>query len=86
MKTRSDAQVIEIFHLLFVQALTVNASNWFVLKGGANLRYFFQSDRYSNDIDFDFFTKPDWTVGETVDKILKGAALAARLLYQERTC
>ncbi len=83
MKTRSDAQVIEIFHLLFVQALTVNASNWFVLKGGANLRYFFQSDRYSNDIDFDFFTKPDWSVGETVDKVLSGGALAALLRRQD---
>ncbi len=82
MKTRSNAQVIEIFHLLFVQALTVNASNWFVLKGGANLRYFFQSDRYSNDIDFDFFTKPDWSVGETVDKVLNGGALATLLRRQ----
>lgn len=83
MKTRSAAQVIEIFHLLFVQALTVNASNWFVLKGGANLRYFFQSDRYSNDIDFDFFTKPDWSVGETVDRVLNGGALAALLRHQD---
>jgi predicted nucleotidyltransferase component of viral defense system len=83
MNTRSDAQAIEIFHLLFVQALTANASNWFVLKGGANLRYFFRSDRYSNDIDFDFFTKPDWSVGETVDKVLSGRALAALLRRQD---
>lgn len=41
MSTRPDAQTIEVFHLLFLRALTVNASNWFVLKGGANLRYFF---------------------------------------------
>ncbi|MHB2027382.1 MAG: nucleotidyl transferase AbiEii/AbiGii toxin family protein [Acidimicrobiales bacterium] len=83
MKTQSDAQVIESFHLLFLQALTVNASNWFVLKGGANLRYFFRSDRYSNHIDFDFFTKPDWSVGETVDKVLSGRALATLLRRQD---
>ena len=83
MNTRSDAQVIEIFHLLFVQVLTAHAANWFVLKGGANLRYFFQSDRYSNYIDFDFFTKPDWIVGETVDKALSGRALASLLRRQD---
>ncbi|MHB8380408.1 MAG: nucleotidyl transferase AbiEii/AbiGii toxin family protein [Acidimicrobiales bacterium] len=83
MNSRSDAQVIEVFHLLFLQALTANASNWFVLKGGANIRYFFQSDRYSNDIDLDFFTKPGWSVEETVDKVLDGRALAALLRHQD---
>lgn len=83
MSNRSDAQAIEVFHLLFLRALTVNASNWFVLKGGANLRYFFKSDRYSNDIDFDFFSKPDWIVEETVDKVLGGRALSTLLRHQD---
>ncbi len=71
----TDAQLIESFHLQFLQVLTARASDWFALKGGANLRYFFGSLRYSNDIDLDFWGREPWSVGETVDKVLEGAAL-----------
>lgn len=54
-----------------------------MLKGEANLRYFFRSDRYSNDIDFDYFSKPDWIVEETVDKVLEGRALPVLLRHQD---
>lgn len=54
MARRSDAQSIEIFHLLFLRVLAKGQANWFTLKDGANLRYFFGSPRYSNDIDLDF--------------------------------
>ena len=82
MDTRSGAQIIETFHLLFLQALTANSQNWFVLKGGTNLRYFFQSDRYSNDIDLDFFDRPGWNVETSVDKVLQGPALGVLLRQQ----
>ena len=75
MPVRTQAQVIEMFHLLFLRVLASDRSDWFFLKGGANIRYFFDSPRYSNDIDLDFGGREAWQVGETVDKILAGRAL-----------
>ena len=50
----SDAQLIEAFHLAFLQVLQARVQQeHYVLKGGANLRYFFDSVRYSEDIDLD---------------------------------
>jgi predicted nucleotidyltransferase component of viral defense system len=77
MPSKTDAQTIESFHLLFLQVLTSSRQDWFVLKGGANIRYFFGSDRYSNDIDLDIVEREAWWVGEAVDKILDGKALAS---------
>ena len=51
---RSSAHIIETFHLAFLSALPAKIGrDRFVLKGGANLRYFFGSPRYSEDIDID---------------------------------
>src|ERR1700678_2034077 len=75
MEVRNQAQVIEMFHLLFLRALASDRQDWFVLKGGANIRYFFGSPRYSNDIDLDFSGREAWKVGQTVDKTLAGPAL-----------
>ena len=82
MNERSDAQVIEVFHLLFMQVLTSHSRDWFILKGGANLRYYFGSARYSNDIDLDFFGKPRWSVEQVVDAALIGRALTILLSQQ----
>jgi predicted nucleotidyltransferase component of viral defense system len=75
MPVRTPAQVIEMFHLLFLRVLASDRSDWFFLKGGANIRYFFDSPRYSNDIDLDFSGREAWQVGEAVNKILAGRAL-----------
>lgn len=46
----SDAQVVELFHLAFLQVLQARVDQArYVLKGGANLRFFFDSMRYSED-------------------------------------
>lgn len=82
MKERSDAQVIEVFHLLFMQVLTSHSRDWFILKGGANLRFYFGSVRYSNDIDLDFFGKAGWHVEQVVDSALTGRALKTLLSQQ----
>jgi predicted nucleotidyltransferase component of viral defense system len=82
MEVRSEAQVIEIFHLLFLQVLTSHSRNWFVLKGGANLRYYFGSLRYSNDIDLDFAGREGWHVEQSVDSALTGRALSTLLEQQ----
>ena len=76
MTTRSQAQVIEVFHLLFLRVLTMNNAEWCTLKGGANLRYFFGSLRYSNDIDLDFVDRRSWGIARSVDSLLTGNALA----------
>ena len=83
MERRSDAQVIEIFHLLLMQVLTSHRRDRFVLKGGANLRYYFGSVRYSNDIDLDFSGKESWHVEQIVDCALTGRALTTLLDQQE---
>lgn len=71
--------MIEIFHLLFLQVLTAHSRDKFVLKGGANLRYFFGSVRYSNDIDFDILDKRGGQVERNVDAVLTGRALGVLL-------
>ena len=44
----------EAFHLLFLERLLkLTEPSLFVLKGGLNLRFFFNSPRYSEDMDFD---------------------------------
>ncbi|MHB8294393.1 MAG: nucleotidyl transferase AbiEii/AbiGii toxin family protein [Acidimicrobiales bacterium] len=75
MGQATDVQLIESFHLLFLQVISARRQNWFVLKGGANLRYFFASLRYSNDIDLDFTGREGRMVQEAVDKVLEGRAL-----------
>jgi len=82
MNERSDAQIIEVFHLLFLQVLTSHSRDWFILKGGANLRYYFGSARYSNDIYLNYFGKDGWQVERAVDSALKGRALEILLGQQ----
>ena len=72
-----DVKAIESFHLLLLQAVTAHRNHRLVLEGGANLRYFFGSPRYSNDIDLDFAGQEEWRVGDGLDKVLEGAALAS---------
>jgi len=49
-----DRQVVEVFHLSVLRLLMVGADQArFALKGGCNLRFFFKSVRYSEDMDLD---------------------------------
>lgn len=76
----THAQVIECFHLAFLNVLPshVRRENY-VVKGGANLRYFFRSHRYSEDIDFDTLLGEGWKLEEQVDAALAAQALGAQL-------
>lgn len=75
-----DAALIEEFHLTFLQVLTTALKpNLYVLKGGANLRYFFDSLRYSQDIDLDYLGAQGWRLEEVVDGVLAGPALRMSL-------
>ncbi|MCC5953374.1 MAG: nucleotidyl transferase AbiEii/AbiGii toxin family protein [Acidimicrobiia bacterium] len=84
MAQRSQAQIIEIFHLLFLRVLVAGDADWCTLKGGANLRYFFGSPRYSNDVDLDFHGKASWTVAKRVGALLDGGTQMALLARQAK--
>lgn len=72
----SKSQVIELFHVAFLDALSKRLDQRrYVLKGGANLRYFFDSPRYSEDIDLDVQGEPPWRLREKVDGILGSGPL-----------
>jgi len=80
----SQAQAIELFHLAFVQVLGARVKrNHYVVKGGANLRYFFDSHRYSEDIDFDALTEEGWKLEEQIDGVLASSAMLVLLRAKE---
>lgn len=50
----SDRQNVEFFHLSLVRLLCAGPDkDAFTIKGGCNLRFFFGSVRYSEDLDLD---------------------------------
>lgn len=66
-----NAQIVELFHIAFLDVLSGRVDpTRYVLKGGANLRYFFGSLRYSEDIDIDAHGIPPWRLEEKVDGVL----------------
>lgn len=79
----NERQAIEIFHLLFSHRLSAKLDrNLFCLKGGCNLRFFFRSIRYSEDIDFDVHTVSVETLKKNVAKILDDVSFSAMLRHQ----
>lgn len=71
MATLSPRQIVEQFHLLFLDQLGLQLDKrLYALKGGCNLRFYFQSIRYSEDIDIDVTTISKTTLAKKVQKIL----------------
>ena len=71
MDKLGDAQTIEVFHLAFLDLLSRRVEgDRYTLKGGANLRYFFSSVRYSEDIDLDIEGIPEWRLMEKIEDAL----------------
>lgn len=76
MAALSNAQITELFHLAFLDVLSKRLDPArYVLRGGANLRYFFASSRYSEDIDLDISGKAPWGLEDKVDAVLDSGAL-----------
>jgi predicted nucleotidyltransferase component of viral defense system len=77
----SDREAIEVFHLSFVRVLFSGPDkSSFAIKGGCNLRFYFGSIRYSEDIDFDVQQRvPVHTLKSKVEGILTGTALTLSL-------
>ena len=72
MDTTADIQIIERFHLLFLAQLGTRLDKkFYALKGGCNLRFFWKSIRYSEDIDFDVHTVAKHTLQKNVNQILE---------------
>lgn len=80
MDTLTTPQMVECFHLAFLAVLPREFDPvGFVLKGGANLRFFFNSERYSEDIDLDVVRLKEWQVRDKVNRTLESRALGLML-------
>jgi hypothetical protein len=76
----SSRELREAFHFCFLERLLKTAeANLFVLKGGVNLRFFFGSPRYSEDMDFDVVAGNVTTLRKNGYKVLNDAALRRTL-------
>ncbi len=77
---KNPVQVREFFHLAFLRALVRSVPlSTFALKGGANLRFFFGSIRYSEDMDIDVSGLEMHTLREKVMKVLESSGLVDTL-------
>jgi hypothetical protein len=77
---RSDGSIREIFHFLFLERLLKTAPpDAFALKGGVNLRFFFGSPRYSEDMDLDVVKIPVHQLREIGYRLLADKALLRAL-------
>lgn len=80
----SQAQVAELFHVAFLDVLSTRLEpSRFVLKGGANLRYFFNSVRYSEDVDIDLHGRQPMNMEQKVDGILSSPGIGALLRVKD---
>ena len=74
----TERHVVERFHLAFLSALREAAGrDEFIVKGGANLRFYFGSPRYSEDLDLDV---PDAAPSRFSEKMAR--ALDGQLLHR----
>lgn len=80
---RSVREHVEVFHLTFLRVLASGADKaHYVVKGGTNLRFWFKSVRYSEDLDLDVTVTARTTLKNKVDRIFEGAPLRAMLRAQ----
>jgi len=81
---RSPIQHTECFHLVFLRLLgdRLGRAVWAV-KGGVNLRAWFRSRRYSEDLDIDVIRVQPHALEERVDRLLASRSLADLLSVQK---
>lgn len=80
-KALSSREVVEVFHLLFLRALFADVPDKALLatKGGINLRFFFASPRFSEDLDVDVTTMAKDTLEKRVDRLLASPTMVMPL-------
>jgi len=76
----NDIRLREVFHFCFLERLLKSSDPaLYVLKGGVNLRFFFNSPRYSEDMDLDVLGGSVATLKKNGYKILQDAAFQRQL-------
>lgn len=77
----SVRQSTELFHLVFLRALVAKGEDksLVALKGGCNLRFFFGSVRYSEDMDLDVVVIAKETLKRKVARLLVSPVVTAPL-------
>lgn len=76
----SDTQIREVFHFYFLDRLLKRSDpTLYILKGGVNLRFFFGSPRYSEDMDIDVLAGGVETLKKNGYKILNDGAFRRSL-------
>lgn len=77
---RAGRQLREVFHFCFLERLLkMTEPHLFALKGGVNLRFFFRSPRYSEDMDLDVLHGGAATLKKNGYKLLDDAAFRRAL-------
>lgn len=75
-----DIRLREIFHFCFLERLLkISDPKLYVLKGGINLRFFFHSPRYSEDMDLDVLAGNVTTLKKNGYKIVNSTAFKRSL-------
>jgi hypothetical protein len=83
---RSAVEHVEAFHLVFLRALEGKLGrSHYVVKGGFNLRAWFGSLRYSQDVDLDALDVEPHVLTESVDTALAGTPFRMMLSAQGLT-
>ena len=76
----TNTQIREAFHFCFLERLLrLSDPSIYILKGGVNLRFFFNSPRYSEDMDIDVIAGSVATLKKNGYKILQDAAFKRSL-------
>ena len=76
----TDTRIREVFHFCFLdRLLKLSDPSLYVLKGGVNLRFFFGSPRYSEDMDIDVLAGGVHTLKKNGYKILNDGAFQRSL-------
>lgn len=77
----TSRQIVELFHLVFLRALFADVTDkrLLAIKGGINLRFFFQSVRYSEDLDLDVISMAKATLEKRFDRLLGSPAVVSPL-------
>jgi len=76
----TDLQLREVFHFCFLERLIkLTDPGLYALKGGVNLRFYFNSPRYSEDMDLDVFAGSVETLKKNGYKILNDASFQRSL-------
>lgn len=76
----NQLQIRELFHLEFLRWLSRKVkAEYYAIKGGVNLRFFFKSFRYSEDMDLDVHTVPVEKLKDIVMEILNARSFADNL-------